>query len=328
MPNIRKKSKKKDDTTAADTTTPLLASPKPPPPPSVVVEKRQFRYRSSCPSKLAERLLRANTQRMYLIQQQQTMNHNIVGVSLDDIICELSILGSTGNVYIVKLQSIPCCTCPDFIKNKDLCKHIIFVLLKVIGISSNNPLAYQKSYIQSELKELMQLLNSRRVGGTSTSNSVMANEEVQRNYARLQQQQAGGSRIKTNDDDIIVGSSSTVQRRSLDDTDDCDCPVCFDKMNINDTKNILTYCQAACGTNFHLQCIQKWFQNASNKNMLSCPNCRQEWIGIENTSNKKDKNSLIKRDDEYVNLGTYQGGVPTTRDTSTYHSYKRRRYYR
>ncbi|MCL7036771.1 hypothetical protein MKW94_019084 [Papaver nudicaule] len=41
------------------------------------------------------------------------------------------ILGSTGNVYIVRLSKTPSCNCPD---GTIPCKHILFVLLRVLGI--------------------------------------------------------------------------------------------------------------------------------------------------------------------------------------------------
>jgi hypothetical protein len=44
---------------------------------------------------------------------------------------KFSILGSTGNVYEVRVEQVPSCSCPDFHKRRELCKHLIFVYLKV-----------------------------------------------------------------------------------------------------------------------------------------------------------------------------------------------------
>lgn len=287
-----------------------------PPPSPRPDEKRLSRYRATCPVKLQERLLRANTQRMYLIQQltQRDHRHSVITK------CDFSVLGSTGNVYTVQIQHVPCCNCPDFQRNQDLCKHVIFVLLKVIGVSSNSPLAFQKAYITSELHELFEMLNNRRVGGGG-SNAVMANAQVRANFAALQND--------GNDNDDTTDSA--VKRRSLDDNnEDCDCPVCFDRMDPKKL-HLLTYCQAACGFNFHSDCIVKWLQNCSANNK-SCPNCRQIWVGKENKNPSKTKRAGVWRDceDAYVNLGELQGVSPV-RDTSTYNpyfdsDYKRRRY--
>lgn len=272
-------------------------------------EKRLSRFRSQCPAKLHDRLHRANTQRMYLINQSDSPSSPG---------CIFSVLGSTGNVYEVRLQHVSTCSCPDFARQKDLCKHIIFVLIKVIGLSPDNPLAFQKAYLTSELEELSEMMRNRRVGGSR--DSILANEEVRTSYTRML---ASGKSEDTNDDGDT--KSNHIQRRSIEGEEDWDCPICFDRMDCNDKKNELTFCRGTCGSNFHHDCIVKWLKNCSTK---SCPNCRQPWIGEENESNPKGK-TKINPDSSYVNFATLQG-MSTVRDTSTYSSYspasKRRRY--
>jgi Ring finger domain/SWIM zinc finger len=319
----RSKSKKKQDDDGATTTS---SSEKRAARAAPVAEKRPCRLRTSCPSNIADRLQRASTQRMYLIQQSipndptgadESNNRNDQGNN--NIVCEFSVLGSTGNVYSVKLQSVPCCNCPDFSRQQDLCKHIIFVLLKVVGLTPENPLSYQKAYLKSELEELLELLRSRRVGGGSAiaDGSVMASAAVQTSFARMKE--TGSTSVVLNDND---GDDIGVKRRSLEEDDDCDCPICFDKMDLHDKRNELTFCRAACGTNFHVDCITRWLKNAATAKK-TCPNCRQVWIGIENPK----KQQKVEKDEGYVNLGALQGVSPN-RDYSTYRSYssnKRRR---
>lgn len=38
-----------------------------------------------------------------------------------------AVLGSTGNVYTVTITTQPSCSCPDFQKRGDPCKHLLFV---------------------------------------------------------------------------------------------------------------------------------------------------------------------------------------------------------
>ena len=191
--------------------------PEPPPPPHV--EKRPFRYRTVCPAKLQDRLLRANTQRMYLIQQTMRSVQNdtdtIPNGTENDTSdqqqkkeMDFTVLGSTGNVYTVTLRRVPCCTCPDFLRTKDLCKHIIFILLKVIGLAPDNPLAFQKGYTSGEIIELLTLLHQRRVGG----GRYLANEQVLSNYSRVMAGEGGAiSSHKILPEDTNV---KAVQRRA------------------------------------------------------------------------------------------------------------------
>lgn len=204
-------------------------------------EKRLKQYRSSCPNALQERLERASTQKLYLIQQSQ-----VPDVASEGHV-DFTVLGSTGNVYTVQFGHVPTCNCPDFTRRADMCKHIMFILLKVMGLSPTNPLSYQKAYLSEELQELYTILRTRRVGG-----SVRANALVCAAAASGQSAPAQG-----------------VTRRELT-PDDSDCPICFDTLD----DGSVTFCRGACGANFHAACIQRWLSQSRS----GCPNCRQPWL--------------------------------------------------
>jgi hypothetical protein len=81
------------------------------------------------------RILRANTQRMFLVDRRSTTASGI-GAAFD-------VLGSTGNIYTVTIARSVKCTCPDAARGNLPCKHVIFVLLKVLKVPSSNPLTWQ-----------------------------------------------------------------------------------------------------------------------------------------------------------------------------------------
>lgn len=245
-------------------------------------EKRALRYRSTCPAKLLERIARAYTQRLYLIEQEPMDEHSTS--------CALSVLGSTGNVYTVTLAHIPTCNCPDFQKKQDCCKHLLFVLLKVVGLPRSNPLVFQRAYLSSELEHLFGLLSNRQVGGRS---GVLANTSVRQTFAQLKT----GSPVKP------TTTTSNERRRSLDENNDC--PICFDPMS---NKERLTFCQYGCGANFHTDCMTRWCRSAQ----MSCPLCRCPW-----SSQPGNVAASPIQNEGYVNLGRLQGQSPI-RDTSTY----------
>lgn len=253
-------------------------------------EKRAVRYRSSCPSSLQERILRASTQRLYLIGRDDD------DLPADRMSRNFTILGSTGNVYTVCLSKIPTCTCPDFSKKHDLCKHILFVTLKVIGIDPKSPLAYQRAYLQSELQELFDKLAERRSNSSNSDTRIMANESVRQSYQQIVQGGASSPDAR----------SSFLQRRQPLD-EDSECIICFDAMSLGSS----TFCGGTCGVNLHSDCVRRWCM--SNR---TCPNCRQPWIdGV-----KGPPPSNNPQGEGFVNLGRLQGQSPV-RDTSTYHDY-------
>ena len=95
----------------------LVASQKaaaPPPPP---VEPRRLPWVTHAPH---DRIARALNQRLYLIEQEE-----------EDSGRKYAVLGSTGNVYTVKVGPLVSCDCPDAAKG-NVCKHQLFVMLKVL----------------------------------------------------------------------------------------------------------------------------------------------------------------------------------------------------
>jgi uncharacterized Zn finger protein len=54
-------------------------------------------------------------------------------------------------VYTVKISRHPNCTCPDHDKG-NLCKHILFVMLRVLKLATNNPLVWQKALLTKEVR--------------------------------------------------------------------------------------------------------------------------------------------------------------------------------
>ena len=87
---------------------------------------------------------RVFAQRFYLINRERE----------DGALSEVfKVLGSTGNLYTVTITNLPTCDCPDALKGNH-CKHLLFVMLKVLHVPSTSTLAYQKALLTSELEEI------------------------------------------------------------------------------------------------------------------------------------------------------------------------------
>jgi Ring finger domain/SWIM zinc finger len=213
----------------------------------------------------------------------------------------------------VKIDYGPTCTCPDFLRKQDLCKHIFFVLIKCIGVDVQSYLLYQKAFLSNEIRALFIKMEERRTGGTVAV--VEASETVRAAYKKCIT--SGGD--DGDDDDDNDG----VARKSLE--ADADCPICFDSLVEEDSGSNglgrssgagnLVYCRSACGSNFHADCIRRWLAQSSHSD---CPNCRQPWID-PNPSTSNPKKRQRQGEEGYLNLSDVTGQSPQ-RDTSTYHS--------
>ncbi|KAI9797818.1 MAG: hypothetical protein M1833_005321 [Piccolia ochrophora] len=109
-----------------------------------VQEKRLRRYRSHAPQSFEERLERVLTQRMFVIDREDSGS-----ADCPEGVFEMA--GTTGNVYTVKIGNLPSCTCPDNQKGNQ-CKHIVYVMVNVLKVSE--PLQYQLAFLSSELREI------------------------------------------------------------------------------------------------------------------------------------------------------------------------------
>ncbi|KAL7567838.1 hypothetical protein ACA910_000581 [Epithemia clementina (nom. ined.)] len=252
-------------------------------------------------------------------------------------------LGSTGNVYTTCLTHQPTCTCPDFQKRRDLCKHLIFVLVRVVGLSTNDSLAYQKALVTSELETLYQRVSQRvqdNNSNDSSSSDVWANPGVRSRYAAMKQGKgkAGdhGNNSCEEQKQQQEQDDGAVQRRSLEQ----DCPICLEDMSTCPLAQV-TYCKISCGMNFHLECMNMWRRAAGNRQgtstrgaaAVTCPNCRavepaptpkRRTAGGRGQEEEEAKEEA--KEEGYINMGRFQGQSPI-RDTSTYYSGRFRRSY-
>lgn len=254
-------------------------------------EKRLARYRSSCPIPLRERFVRAMGQRMYLIEKTKVDLEAQNEVNSNNQLThfwKFAMLGSTGNVYTCSLTEQPTCDCPDFCRRQDMCKHLMFVLLRACGLEMSNPLAYQKAYLPSEIQELNARIESR-----NNANDAWANAQVRNQFHQV----VKGESVEEND-------SAMSKRQSLEH----DCPICLEPLT-DCSPSQVTFCKTTCGMNFHIRCLQQW-KSASRGGKVTCPNCRAEEV----TSPSKATTT-----EGYVNMGRLQGQSPD-RDTSTYYS--------
>ncbi|KZP29081.1 hypothetical protein FIBSPDRAFT_851927 [Athelia psychrophila] len=211
---------------------------------------------------------------------------------------EFKVLGSTGNVYNVVIDKTPSCTCPDATKGNH-CKHIIFVYLKVLNVSTASGLWYQKALLTSELQTIFDQ-------APPAPNSV-AHQRVRDAYAR-----ATGKGPATS-----AKAQADNGKRRVPGPDD-DCAVCYEGMHGLDQKE-LTWCQD-CGNPVHNECFTQWAASQRGK-CLTCVHCRAKWVLP--VAGAASGSGAARSAEGYINLANV-AGMDDVRDTSTYYQGPRR----
>ncbi|GAA5983700.1 hypothetical protein JCM11641_000938 [Rhodosporidiobolus odoratus] len=190
-------------------------------------EKREKQFRKSCPVATQERANRVRAQRFFCVDRTRT----------SEITEVFKVLGSTGNQYTVQIGKIPQCDCPDGRKN-GTCKHILFVMLKILQVPQTSNLWYQAGLLASELTAIF-------AHARPAPRSVV-DERVSKAYriAIGQEKPEAGSSAN---EDFTPGSEAG-----------------------------LTFCLSAegCGNPLHNECFQNW---ARTSHPTTCPLCRTKW---------------------------------------------------
>jgi len=236
----------------------------------VETEKRLRRFRTSMSIAIYDRIERALTQRLYLLAMTKSSNENLQR--------EYKVLGQTANVYTVIISHLSSCTCPDYAKGH-LCKHIIFVLHRVLKVPRNSPLIYQQALISSELNEIFTNADQQ-----NNDVSIYAEDSIRQAY-----------RVKTGDPNVIL-PTKIIEQKPI--TNDDECPICYEKL-LNEPNNIF-FCSTSCGNNLHKNCFDKWRRAKLSLNEpVTCPFCRVHWKDLHENNNEVSTNTA------YLNLAAY-----------------------
>jgi hypothetical protein len=231
------------------------------------------------------RIERALSQRLYLVHRQVD----------DELKQTFAVLGSTGNVYAVVVGSQPACTCPDHAKG-NLCKHILFVFLRVLRVSSTNPVVWQTALLTAELREIF-------ASAPSVGAAPLASAAVRRTWSHV-------SGVPPNDEGPVA--AAPIERKPVSGP----CPICFEDMEDEASAagrrpaEATVWCKATCGQSLHASCFRQW--TAHSKGAPTCPYCRSAWEGAgDGTGSARGGGGGAQAAGPggYINLGELQPGT-------------------
>ncbi|KAL8849985.1 MAG: hypothetical protein Q9221_005091 [Calogaya cf. arnoldii] len=153
------------------TASPKTASPKKASPKKKDEENRLRHCRSHAPGTYLQRLERAQSQRMFVINRTRDTNNPSNPSEI------ISMAGTTGNIYDITITHLPHCTCPDNRKGNQ-CKHIVYVLHNVLKAPEH--LQYQLAFLTSELHLIFNqapLPASSAAGADASSDTAPSNRK-------------------------------------------------------------------------------------------------------------------------------------------------------
>lgn len=219
-------------------------------------EKRGAIYRKKPSQDTLDRMDRAlpnSGHRMFLIERKMLRSLGHASGPAE----EYAVLGATGNVYKVVIDRSPTCTCPDFQLRRTVCKHQLFVTLRVLRIAQDNPVVWQRGLLTSEVQQMLGgQLSQRAAPGVAG--------DVQADRALVQQYKQATGKAKAG-----AEPAETVQRP----LEGAECGICFDDLHACDAP-LVVFCQS-CGNNVHASCFSRW--RASQGSSVTCVYCRAPW---------------------------------------------------
>ncbi|XP_062606809.1 uncharacterized protein LOC134268556 [Saccostrea cucullata] len=147
------------------------------------------------------------------------------------------------------------CTCSNFMKDRDLCKHICWLILKKFKVPQDNPVTWQLGLVEREINEI--LFGTRQ-------------RKPQRRWATSAPPDKTGQ---------LSDGRPTIQQREIKE-EDC-CPICQDELL--QKHQPVTFCKFSCGNSIHIKCMKIWadHQKSSGEKTIKCPFCREDFGPFE-----------------------------------------------
>ncbi|GJN38617.1 hypothetical protein PR202_gb27677 [Eleusine coracana subsp. coracana] len=198
---------------------------------------------------------------------------------------EFFVLGATGNVYTVTLSTSPACTCPD---TAVPCKHILFVLLRALGLSLDEACVWRHSLRPCQVARLL---------ATPTFPDVLAGARARERFHQLWAASAPPPPPSPEANKTADGRCSQESDGGRGQMEDgAACPVCLEELvgpaQQQQQRPLLT-CRT-CRNAVHAECFARWKRSRARR-AATCVVCRSRWRLPRR----------LQEERHYVNLAAY-----------------------
>lgn len=234
---------------------------------------RATAFRAQPPALVAKRIERALSCRMCLVQELgptrfvvRPMAGADPSAASDGVLETPPDPSAESRTYKVSVGDNQMCTCGD----KELCIHILFVMLKVFRVEVGNPLIWQKSLLDTEISKIIS--DRERFQSRQAAPQVPPTVAVTAKYVPFSTLSCccHFSPISVN---RAAPQERRVTRKPLVAGETC--PICMDDMTVDEA---LSWCKYSCGSSVHNKCMRVWAEHkCTSGDKVTCPLCRQEW---------------------------------------------------
>ncbi|EEF45849.1 mitogen-activated protein kinase kinase kinase 1 [Ricinus communis] len=188
------------------------------------------------------------------------------------------ILGATGNVYTVTLTTNPACTCPD---RTTPCKHILFVLIRVLGVSLNDTCLRRRTLRPCRVSHLL---------STPTSGEALASEGVRQRFHELF--------FQVKKDSLLRPNNNNNNNNNMKIEDGTTCPICLDEIEKDGVDQRGAVACGTCKNVIHEECLKMWRKSRGRRGG-NCVICRARWRDHRNDQERYLNLSAYVSDDGY-----------------------------
>ncbi|XP_066521596.1 E3 ubiquitin-protein ligase ZSWIM2 [Hoplias malabaricus] len=158
--------------------------------------------------------------------------------------------------YKVCLGDLHTCTCATFLKEKDLCKHICWILMRKFRLPRDHEYCFQPGLVDRQILEVLKGLY--RVKTPRPADSIPSVPP-----------QPGFS-----------VEDGEVRQKAIGEDDIC--PICQEELL---KKRLpVTHCRFGCGNSIHISCMKVWSDHQTRSEtdvMVKCPLCREDFGALK-----------------------------------------------
>jgi hypothetical protein len=187
-------------------------------------------------------------------------------------------------------EVFPSCTCPDFAGRRILCKHILFVLVKILHLAppitrdmldeacERGPAPRQHAAAAPRFLGPRAVVAPRRRPTSSFATHARAADDD----SDVDELAQGLRELTT----AAACQAAACQAKPVEAGEEC--PVCYEAMAAGGGGGgveALVFCAAECGRHFHADCLERLAQHCSRAGLpLQCPLCRAPWRAVSSAA--------------------------------------------
>ena len=188
------------------------------------------------------------------------------------------------------VEVFPSCTCPDFAGRRILCKHILFVLVKILHLAppitrdmldeacERGPAPRQHAAAAPRFLGPRAVVAPRRRPTSSFATHARAADDD----SDVDELAQGLRELTT----AAACQAAACQAKPVEAGEEC--PVCYEAMAAGGGGGgveALVFCAAECGRHFHADCLERLAQHCSRAGLpLQCPLCRAPWRAVSSAA--------------------------------------------